>query len=106
MTNDQAGVNISTAQLILRALLAVIVGQAAADELMSGVVTTAAAAGLAGDFKAIKDTYDTDPTIFVDTQQNIDDLDDVADGIVAIEIGDFAVISGDAYDALQAASPD
>ena len=40
------------------------------------------------------------------TQQNVDDLDDVVDAIVAIEIGDFAAQSGDAYDALQTASPE
>lgn len=106
MTNDQALVNISTTQLIARALLAVLVGQAAADELVSGAVTTAAPTGLVGDFITIKAVYDGSPTTFVDTPQNIDDLDDVVDGVVAIEIGDFAAISGDAYDALQTASPE
>lgn len=106
MTNDQAGVNISTTQLIVRALLVALVGQAAADELVSGAVTTAAPTGLVGDFNTIKGTYDASPTTFVDTQQNIDDLDDVVDGVVALEIGDFAAISGNAYDALQAASPE
>lgn len=106
MTNDQAGVNLATAQLIMRALLVSLVGQAAADELMSGAVTTAAPTGLVGDFNTIKATYDGSPDTFVATQQNIDDLDDVADGIVAIEVGDFATISGDAYDALQTASPE
>jgi hypothetical protein len=106
MTNEQANVNIATTQLILMALLTVLVGENAAAELLSGVVTTAPAAGLALAHKSVKDTYDASPTTFVDTQQNIDDLDDVVDAIVATEIIDFASVSGEAYDALQAASPE
>lgn len=106
MTNDQAGINILTGQSIVRILLVALVGAAAADELIAGDVTTAAATGVIGDLKTIKDTYDADPDTFIDTQQNIDDLDDVVDAIVAVEVGDFASQSGDAYDALQQAATD
>ena len=106
MTNDSALINIGTSQKILRALLVIIVGQIAADELVSGVVTSAAPVGLAGDLKTVKAIFDGAPTTFVGTQQNVDDLDDVVDGITAIEVGDFATEAGNAYDELQAASPD
>lgn len=106
MTNDSALINIATSQKILRALLVILVGQAAADELLSGVVTTAAPAGKVGELLTVKATYDGGPTTFVDTPANIDALDDVVDGITAIEIGDFATEAGNAYDELQAASPE
>lgn len=106
MTNDQALINIGVAQAILRALLAALIGATAADEIMSGAVTTGAPAGIVGDHVAVKAVYDGAPTTFVSTQQNVDDLDDVVDAIVALEIGDFAAQSGDAYDALQTASPE
>lgn len=106
MTNDQALINIGTAQAILRAMLVTLIGATAADEIMSGAVTTGAPAGIVGDHIAVKAVYDGSPSTFVDTQQNVDDLDDVIDGIVAIEVGDPAAQSGDAYDALQTASPE
>ena len=106
MTNEQALINIASAKIVVSALLTSLVGAAAAAELMSGVVTTAAAGGLAGDLKAVQDTYDGSPSTFVDTQQNIDDLDDAVDAIAALEIGSVETQSGDAYEALQAASPE
>jgi hypothetical protein len=106
MTNEQAGINILTSQEILIVLLTALVGADAAAELISGAVTTAAPAGVVGDHVTIKGTYDGSPTTFVDTQQNIDDLDDVVDAIVGITVGDFASQSGDAYDALQEAATD
>ena len=106
MTNDQALINIGVAQAILRALLTHLVGATAADSIMTGAEVTITPAGIVGDHVAIKAIYDGAPTTFVNTQQNVDDLDDVVDAIVAIEIGDFAAQSGDAYDALQTASPE
>jgi hypothetical protein len=106
MTNEQAGINVLTSQAILLVLLVVLVGEDAAAELISGAVTTSAPAGIVGNHVTIKATYDGSPTTFVDTQQNIDDLDDVVDAIVDITVGDFASQSGDAYDALQEAATD
>lgn len=106
MTNDQALINIGVAQAILRALLASLVGATAADSIMTGTEVTITPAGIVGDHVAVKAVYDGAPTTFVSTQQNVDDLDDVVDAIVALEIGDFATQSGDAYDALQTASPE
>lgn len=106
MTNEQALINLTSAKIVSEALLTTLVGSAAAAELLSGVVTTAAAGGIAGDLKASQDTYDGAPTTFVDTPANIDALDDVVDAIAAIEVGNIAVQSDAAYEALQAASPD
>jgi hypothetical protein len=108
LTNDQAGVNILTSQEILRTILADICGQDTADDIITGEVTIVVpgADTLVKDFLDIKAVYDASPETFVDTQQNIDDLDDVADAIVALALLDFAAESGDAYDALQEASPD
>ena len=106
MTNDQALINIGVSQAILRALLASLVGATAADSIMTGAEVTITPAGIVGDHVAVKAVYNGAPTTFVDTQQNVDDLDDVVDAIVALEIGDFAAQSGDAYDALQTASPE
>ena len=106
MTNDQALINIGVAQAILRALLTSLVGATAADAMMTGVEVTITPAGIVGDHVAVKAVYDGAPTTFVNTPANIDDLDDVVDAIVALEIGDFAAQSGDAYDALQTASPE
>jgi hypothetical protein len=106
MTNEQAGICILTSQEILGVLLVALVGADAAAELIAGTVTTAAPAGIVGDHVTIKATYDGSPGTFVDTQQNIDDLDDVVDGIVDITVGDFAAQSGDAYDALQESATD
>ena len=106
MTNDQALINIGVSQAILRALLASLVGATAADSIMTGAEVTITPAGIVGDHVAVKAVYDGAPTTFVDTQQNVDDLDDVVDAIVILEIGDFAAQSGDAYDALQTASPE
>ena len=106
MTNDQALINIGVSQAILRALLASLVGATAADSIMTGAEVTITPAGIVGDHVAVKAVYDGAPTTFVDTPANIDDLDDVVDAIVALEIGDFAAQSGDAYDALQTASPE
>jgi hypothetical protein len=106
MTNLDASLNLTGARIVLRALLVILVGASAADELLGGIVTTAAAGGLVGDLNTIQGTYDGAPTTFVDTQQNIDDLDDVVDGIAAIEVGSVETQSGDAYDALQEASPE
>ena len=106
MTNDQALINIGVAQAILRGLLASLVGATAADSIMTGGEVTITPAGIVGDHVTIKAVYDGAPTTFVDTPANIDDLDDVVDAIVALEIGDFAAQSGDAYDALLAASPE
>ena len=106
MTNPQALIMLATAQEILNNLLTSLVGAAAAAELMAGTVTTAAPTGIVGDWDTIKDTYDGAPTTFVSTQANVDDLDDVIDAIVALSVGDPAAQSGDAYDALQTASPE
>ena len=106
MTNDQALINIGVAQAILRSLLTALVGATAADEIMGGGEVTITPAGIVADHVAIKATYDGSPDTFVSTQQNVDDLDDVVDAIVALEIGDFAAQSGDAYNALQTASPE
>ena len=73
---------------------------------MTGAEVTITPAGIVGDHVTIKAVYDGAPTTFVDTQQNVDDLDDAVDAIVALEVGDFASQSGDAYDALQTASPE
>lgn len=106
MTNDQALINIGVSQAILRALLASLVGATAADEIIGGGEITITPAGIVADHVAVKAIYDGSPDTFVSTQQNVDDLDDVVDAIVAIEIGDFAAQSGSAYDALQTASPE
>lgn len=106
MTNDQALINIGVAQAILRGLLTSLVGATAADALMTGAEVTITPAGIVGAHTAVKAVYDGAPTAFVDNPANIDDLDNVVDSIVALEIGDFAAQSGDAYDALQTASPD
>lgn len=106
MTNDQALINIGVSQAILRALLTSLVGDTAADEIIGGGEITITPAGIVADHAAVKAIYDGSPDTFVSTQQNVDDLDDVVDAIVAIEIGDFAAQSGSAYDALQTASPE
>ena len=106
MTNDQALINIGVAQAILRALLTSLVGATAADALMTGAEVTITPAGIVGDHVDVKAIYDGAPSTFVNTPANIDGLDDVVDAIVALEIGDFAAQSGDAYDALQTASPE
>lgn len=97
---------LASARTILRALLLILVGEAVADELLGGVVTTAAAGGLVGDMNASQALYDADADLFVATQTSIDGLDDVVDAIAAIEVGDITLTSDEAYNALQAASPE
>lgn len=108
MTNDQANIMLSSTRIVLRAMLVSLVGTDAAEELLSGAVTTAApaAGSICAELKDSQDTYDADPTIFVDTPANIDALDDVVDAFVALEKGDIATEAAGAYDALQAASPE
>jgi hypothetical protein len=108
MTNQEALINIASAQNVTSILLTSLVGAAAAAELMSGAVTTAApsAGSIVAELKDSKDTYDGDPDAFVDTPANIDALDDVVDAIAALTIGSVQEQSGSAYDALQAASPE
>ena len=106
MTNEQALINLTAARIVLAAVLTALVGEDAAGELLGGVVTTAAAEGIVGDLNASQSTYDGGPTTFVDTPANIDALDDVVDAMSALEIGSVETQSGDAYDALQVASPD
>ena len=49
MTNAQALINITSGKIVAEAVLTSLVGADAAAELMGGVVTTAAAAGIVGD---------------------------------------------------------
>ena len=98
--------NLTGARIVLRALLVALVGASAADELLGGVVTTGAAAGIIGDLNASQALYDADADVFVATQGSVDGLDDVIDAISALEIGSVETQSGDAYEALQAASPE
>lgn len=97
---------IATAQKILMDLLTVLIGAAGAAEIMGGVVTTAAPGGLVGSLITSKTSFDADAAAFAADQAEIDGLDDVVDGITAIEVGDFATEAGEAYDELQAASPE
>lgn len=97
---------IATAQKIVMGLLTTLIGEAAAAEIMAGGVTTAAPGGVVGSLITSKTAFDADPATFAATQTSIDGLDDVVDSITAIEIGDFATEAGEAYDALQAASPE
>jgi hypothetical protein len=106
MTNEQCLIVLTAARIVLMTLLTLLVGEDAAGELLGGVVTTAAAAGIVGDLNTSQGTYDGSPDTFVDTPANIDALDDVVDAMSALEIGSVETQSGDAYDALQAASPD
>lgn len=108
MTKQQALIVFAAMITVVNDLLTELVGSAAAEELMSGVVTTAApaAGSIVADLKTSKDLYDADEDTFVATQGSVDGMDDVADAIAALEIGDVSDQSGDAYDALQAASPD
>jgi hypothetical protein len=108
MTNQEALINIATSLNVVSVLLTALVGEAAAAELLAGVVTTAApaAGSICAELKDSKDTYDGDPDAFVDTPANIDALDDVVDAITALTIGSIQEQSGTAYDALQAASPE
>lgn len=108
MTNQEALINIASAQNVVSGLLTSLVGAAATAELLSGVVTTAApaAGSVCAELKDSKDTYDADPDAFVGTPANVDALDDVVDAIAALTIGSIQEQSGTAYDALQAASPE
>ena len=97
---------IATAQKIVMDLLTILIGEIAAAELMAGGVTTAAPGGVVGNLITSKTSFDSDPAAFAASQVEIDGLDDVVDSITAIEIGDFATEAGEAYDELQAASPE
>jgi hypothetical protein len=106
MTNLQALINITAGKVVAEALLIQLVGADAAAELMSGVVTTAAAEGIVGELNDSQTTYDANPDTFVDTPANIDALDDAIDALAALEVTSIEAQSGDAYAALQAASPE
>jgi hypothetical protein len=106
MTNDEALVNIASAQQILRGVLTTLLGaQTAADILAETTpITAPAGTSVVGKFITNKGVYDAAPDTFVSTPANITAMDAVVDAIVATTIPDFATISGTAYDALQAAA--
>lgn len=94
---------------VLAELLTSLVGATLAEAVIAGDALTgltADAGSTVGKFQLIKTTYDTDPTIFIDTAQNIDDLDDVVDEIAALEIGSVESASVQSYEDLQTASPE
>jgi len=108
MTKDQVQVVNSSFILIVRALLASLLGQVTADDIMDGndPITEPAVTSMVGKFVINKALFDANPDTFVATPASVDLLDDVVDALTAVSIQDFAVISGSAYDALQTASPD
>lgn len=103
---------IATALKIVEELLSTLIGADATAEIMSGTIAsdgelvTNGVGGIVGSLFTSKDTFDSDPAAFAANQADIDSLDDVVDGITGIEIGDFATEAGEAYDELQAASPE
>lgn len=105
MTNTQAGVNISVGYAVLAAMLTALLGEATANDLLAGEtdITKPAGTTVIGKLIAAKTAYDAAPTSFVSTPANITGLDAAVDGIVGLEIQDFATVAGEAYTALQAA---
>lgn len=107
MNKDQIAVVNASFIMIVRTLLAALLGQQTADDIMSGTTPITAPAGtsIVGKFATNKALFDANPDTFVATQASIDALDTVVDELTALSITDFATISGSAYDALQTASP-
>lgn len=99
MTNEQAGELIAHIDNVTQKMVNDVVGSTAGTT----ATTTPDASTARALFNAIKTTYDTDPTIFIDTQQNIDDLKAVYDLANALRVTSMTSIS-DAITALNAAA--
>jgi len=95
VTNGQCAVIMENLARIQSELVASIVGETAAAAAMAA----ADASSMADTLATLQTAYDASPSTFVDTQQNIDDLDTVRLAYEAVTLDPVTDIS-DAVDAL------
>ena len=105
MTKEQVQIMLAVIAVAIMNQLEALMGSAAAELVLDGT-TSVGADSIVGKYIVAKTAFAADPDLFITTQASIDNLDDVADAISALENPVFSEIASDAIDALQTASPE